>query len=251
MPSAFDFAVAASAALAAGFVNAIAGGGTLISFPALMLLGLPPVTANVTNTVALCPGYLGGAWAQRRDIVQQAEELPAVAIASALGGLVGSILLVLSPDQLFQNLVPYLILVACALLGFQEAIKRRIVAHRTHANAGAHRLGLWLTIFVAAVYGGYFGAGLGVMLLAVLGAVLHGELQHLNGLKQALSLIINSIAALYFVSSGLVAWEFAAVMAVASLVGGNLGGRLAGRMRPDVLRAVVISAGVAIAFKYF
>ncbi len=244
-------AIAAGAALAAGFVNAVAGGGTLISFPALLFVGLPPVTANVTNTVALCPGYLGGAWAQRRDIAHQAEELPGVAIASGLGGLCGSILLVLSSDKLFQDLIPYLILLACGLLFFQDAIKRRILAHRTEANAGAHRVGLWVTIFVAAIYGGYFGAGLGVMLLAVLGAVLHGELQRLNGLKQALSLIINSIAALYFVTSGLVAWQFAFVMAGASLVGGNLGGRLAGRMRPEVLRIVVVAAGLAVAFQYF
>ena len=239
---------AGGAGLAAGLINALAGGGTLVSFPVLVALGVPAVRANVTNTVALCPGYLGGAYAQRRDLAENAQRLRSLLVVAATGGLTGSVLLVLSPERLFRNLVPYLILGACALFAAQPRLKR---ISRRHPDAPPNRLLLGTSVFACAVYGGYFGAGLGIMLLAVLGLALPDPLPRTNALKQALSLVINVLAAAFFVFSGKVEWQFVAVMAVGSLIGGNLGGRLVGRLKPVVLRTVVIGFGVAAAVKFF
>jgi hypothetical protein len=241
---------AGGAGLAAGLINAVAGGGTLVSFPVLVALGVPSVRANVTNTVALCPGYLGGSWAQRSVLGEQVSRLKALAFVAGLGGLTGSILLVLSPEKLFRNLVPYLIFAACALLAAQPLLKR--LFNRQHESAGrGARLALPIAIFLCAVYGGYFGAGLGIMLLAVLGIALDDPLPKSNALKQALSLIINTLAAAFFVFSGKVEWQYAAVMAVTSFIGGNLGGRLVGKLKPSVMRVIVIGFGLAAGIKFF
>jgi len=238
---------AGGAALAAGLINAVAGGGTLVSFPTLVALGMPAVHANITNTVSLCPGYLGGAYAQRKDLAENADRLRSLAVIAAVGGLAGSLLLVLSPERLFRNLVPYLILGACALFALQPWLKT--LRHRE--DVPPNRIVLGGSIFLCAVYGGYFGAGLGIMLLAALGVALPDPLKRLNALKQALSLIINILAALFFVFSGKVEWQFVPIMAVGSLIGGNLGGRLVGKLKPIVLRVLVIGFGLAAAVKFF
>lgn len=238
---------AGGAALAAGIINAVAGGGTLVSFPTLVAIGVPSVHANITNTVSLCPGYLGGAYAQRKDLAENADRLRSLALVAAIGGLTGSLLLVLSPEKLFRNLVPYLILGACAIFAAQPWLKT--LRHRE--DLPPNRLALGAAIFGCAVYGGYFGAGLGIMLLATLGLALPDPLKRLNALKQALSLVINILAALFFVFSGKVEWQFVPVMAVASLIGGNVGGRLVGKLKPIVLRVLVIGFGVAAAVKFF
>ena len=239
---------AGAAGLAAGLINAVAGGGTLVSFPVLVALGVPAVRANVTNTVSLCPGYLGGAYAQRADLAENAQRLKSLLLVAASGGLTGSILLVLSPEKLFRSLVPYLILGACALFAAQPRLKT--LRHRAE-DAPPNKVLLSLSVFVCALYGGYFGAGLGIMLLAVLGLALSDPLPRLNALKQALSLVINVLAALFFAFSGKVEWQFVAAMAVGSLIGGNLGGRLVGRLKPIVLRYLVIAFGIAAAVKFF
>lgn len=250
--SAADHGLAALAALGAGVVNALAGGGTLITFPALVALGVPAVRANVTNTVALCPGYFGGAHAQRADLVDQQARLRTLAVAAGLGGLTGSILLVSSSEKLFRGIVPFLVLGACALLALQDFIKRRLpkrtVEHHENARPPAPTV---IALFGASVYGGYFGAGLGIILLAVLGILVDDTLKRVNALKQAISLVTNVVAALFFVTSGKVVWSLALVMAPASLLGGALGGRLVGRINPLVLRAIVIASGIAIAIKLF
>ena len=248
-----DAALAAVAGLCAGLINAVAGGGTLVSFPALVGLGVPAVAANVTNTVALVPGYLGGAVAQRRDLVTYASRLKALTIAAAIGGLLGSILLVNTSDEVFRDLVPFLILAACALLGFQERIRRWYTQHRPRTGDASTRrpVALVTSVFVGAVYGGYFGAGLGIMLLAVLGLALDDPLPRINSLKTTLSLVINVLAACFFVFSGKVEWGFAAVMAVSSLGGGVVGGRIAGRLDAPILRAVVVAFGVIVAIRFF
>lgn len=263
-----DVLLVALSGFAAGLINAIAGGGTLVSFPALVAVGLPAVSANVTNTIALVPGYLGAAYAQRRDLLSYVSRLRALLIIAALGGLVGSVLLVNSSDELFSDLVPVLILLACALLGLQNRIRNLIVKRRmqrvddaattdTADAAGSttptrHTAGLALLLIVgaAAVYGGYFGAGLGIMLLAALGIALDDPLPQINSLKSTLSLAINLVAALFFAFSDHVVWDFAAVMAVASVAGGIAGGRIAGKLKPEWLRAVVIAFGIiaAVAF---
>lgn len=238
---------AGGAAIAAGLINAVAGGGTLVSFPTLVALGVPSVHANITNTVSLCPGYLGGAYAQRKDLADNAERLRTLSVVAAVGGLSGSLLLVLSPEKLFRSLVPYLILGACALFALQPWLKTL----RRSEDLPPNRIALGSAIFACSVYGGYFGAGLGIMLLAALGLALPGTLKELNALKQALSLVINILAALFFVFSGKVEWQFVPIMAVGSLVGGNLGGRLVGKLQPIVLRVIVIAFGIAAAVKFF
>ncbi|WP_420452895.1 sulfite exporter TauE/SafE family protein [Ilumatobacter sp.] len=247
-------ALAALAGVAAGLINAIAGGGTLVSFPALVALGVPAVASNVTNTVALVPGYLGGAVAQRRDLLTYAGRLRGLVVAAGVGGLIGSILLVSTSDEVFRDLVPFLILLACGLLGFQERIKAWYVRHRPAPDGGPeptrHPVALTAAVFAGAVYGGYFGAGLGIMLLAVLGLALDDPLGRINSLKTTLSLLINVLAACFFVFSGKVEWDFAAVMAVSSLLGGMAGGRVAGRLDPRILRAVVVAFGVIVAIRF-
>lgn len=249
--SALDLVLVALAGVAGGAVNAIAGGGTLITFPALVAVGLPAVSANVTNTVALSPGYLGGTYAQRKDLHGQGRGLRLLGSVSVVGGLVGGVLLLVTGDELFRDLVPFLILGASLLLAVQERI-RALVVRRLAERAGADPSGLWSAApaFAASVYGGYFGAGLGVILLAVLGLVLEDSLTRINALKQALSFCVNVTAAVYFLFSGRVAWSAALVMAVGAVLGGSLGGRLAGRMRAELLRRVVVAIGLAIGVLY-
>jgi len=241
---------AGAAAFVAGGINAVAGGGTLVSFPMLVALGVPSVSANITNTVSLCPGYLGGAYAQRNELAKHAARLRSLFVVAAVGGLTGSILLVLSPEKLFRSIVPYLILAACALLAAQPAIKN-VINKRHDGPHEPHKVVLAVSVFACSVYGGYFGAGLGIMLLAVLGIALDDPLPSINSLKGALALIINVLAASFFVFSGKVYWHFAAVMAVTSLAGGHVGGKLVGKMNPTVMRVVVIAFGLAAAIKFF
>ncbi len=247
----WELVIAGGAGFAAGGVNALAGGGTLISFPVLLALGLPPVSANVTNTVALSPGYLGGALAQRRAIAEQSSRVRRLAVAAGVGGLVGSVLLLITSDSAFRLLIPALLFVATALLALQDRL--RAVFRRTDGPAEpAHLDPRWLAapILLVSVYGGYFGAGLGIMLLAVLGVVLHEPLPRLNALKQVLALVINATAAALFLFSGRVYWVVALVMAITSLVGGSVGGRIAGSVKPEWLRAIVVVIGFAVAIGY-
>jgi len=234
-------------------INAVAGGGTLVSFPVLVALGVPAVDANVTNTVALVPGYLGGAFTQRSDLATYATRLKWLMVAAAAGGLAGSILLVNTSDEVFRRLVPFLILTACALLGFQDQIKAWYSRYgeRELADSQKHPLALSISVFIGAIYGGYFGAGLGIMLLAILGLALDDPLPRINSLKTSLSLVINVLAASFFVFSGRVHWSFAAIMALASLIGGATGGKIAGRLNPRVMRKVVVTFGVIVAVRFF
>ncbi|MEY2402113.1 MAG: uncharacterized protein QOJ08_2224, partial [Ilumatobacteraceae bacterium] len=228
-----DHLIAAGAAACAGAVNAIAGGGTLISFPTLVALGAGRVSANVTNTVALCPGYFGGAVAQRSQLPGQRSRLVRLSIAAALGGLTGSVLLLATGEAVFTKLVPWLILLACGLLGGQNYIRKWLgIGTRPHGAPSAIAVG---ATFVVSIYGGYFGAGLGIALLAVLGLVIDESLPRLNALKQVLALVINVVAACFFAGSGEVIWTLAAVMAPASLVGGLAGGKLVTRFKPTML----------------
>jgi hypothetical protein len=248
-----DLLLIAAAAVAAGMVNAIAGGGTLISFPALMAVGVPAVSANVTNTVALVPGYLGATFAQAKDLKGQERRLRLLVPTAVLGGLAGGLLLLNTSEKLFSALVPWLILLACGLLASQERVRRWVVTRsgqRDGSAGGQESAWVILPVFAAAVYGGYFGAGLSVIILAVLALVFDDTLTRLNGLKQALAFSTNVAAAAFFVFSGRVVWEAAAVMAVGALIGGALGGRLASRIQPTTLRRVVVSIGVVIALIY-
>jgi hypothetical protein len=248
----FDFVLIALAAVAAGAVNALAGGGTHITFPTLVAVGVPAVAANVTNTVALLPGYFGATLAQRNDLAGQEHRLGWAIPAGVVGGLIGGILLLRTGERLFRDLVPYLILLASGLLALQEPLRKwvaRRTAGREHAGT-AHERWAALPVGIAAIYGGYFGAGLSVIILAVLAVVLDDNLTRLNALKQAVAFATNTAAAIFFLFSGQVVWAAAAVMAVGALVGGILGGKLAGRIKPSTLRYVVIAIGVTVAVLY-
>ncbi len=246
-----DFILIALAAVAAGFINAIAGGGTLISFPALLAVGVAPVAANVTNTVALVPGYLGATFAQLNDLAGQGRRLRLLIPAAALGGLAGGFLLLNTSEKLFSVLVPYLILLAAGLLASQDIVRKWVV-RRIEASGGSPASETWaiVPVFLAAIYGGYFGAGLSVIVLAVLGLVIDDTLTRLNGLKQIIAFSVNIAAALFFVFSGQVVWAAAVVMAVGAVVGGVLGGKLARFIKPQVLRAVVVTIAVIVAVIY-
>jgi hypothetical protein len=249
--SALDHVAVALAAVLGGAVNAIAGGGTLITFPTLVALGVPAVSANVTNTVALTPGYLGGTTAQRGDLRGQASRLKMLLPAGVVGGVLGGLLLILTSEQVFRDLVPYLILAACVLLAFQDRLRDRIL-RRMSSRADEDPKEAWSLgpAFAASIYGGYFGAGLGVVLLGVLGLVIDDTLTRLNALKQAISFSVNVSAAVFFLFSGKVYWTAAAVMVVGAILGGSIGGRLAGRMRAEVLRRVVVAIGLVVAIVY-
>ncbi len=251
MLSGVEYLLVGLAAMAAGAVNAIAGGGTLITFPMLTAVGIPPVAANVTNTVALSPGYLGAMAAQAADLRGQGKRLVWLLPLSVVGGLIGGVLLLNTEDRLFRALVPFLILLAAGLLAAQPRLRAWLT--RRQAQGGAPPSERWaaLPVGLAAVYGGYFGAGLSVIVLAVLGLALDDSLTRLNALKQAVSFSVNLAAALFFLFSGQVVWGAALVMAVGALLGGALGGRLAGRIRPDTLRTIVVVIGVGVALIYF
>jgi uncharacterized membrane protein YfcA len=245
------YLLAGLAAIAAGLINALAGGGTLITFPVLMAVGLPAVSANVTNTVALCPGYLGGTLAQAKDLIDQKRRLWILIPAGALGGLIGGILLLQTGEKLFTQLVPFLILLASALLAVQNPVRAWLTRRQDQANSKALSEG-WaiFPVFLAAIYGGYFGAGLSVIVLAVLGLVLNDSLTRLNALKQGIAFATNVAAALLFVFSGKVVWGVAVVMAVGALLGGAIGGKLASKIRPVTLRWVVVSIGFMVGIIY-
>jgi hypothetical protein len=249
--SGLDYVLIALAALAAGLVNAIAGGGTLISFPALVAVGVPPVAANITNTVALTPGYLGATFAQFKDLTGQGRRLRMLVPAAVLGGLTGGILLLQTDEKVFRELIPYLILLAAGLLAIQDPIRSYVKRRTATSHHGAtHEWWTVFPVFLAAIYGGYFGAGLSVIILAVLGLVLDDNLTRLNALKQALAFAVNVTAALFFLFSGQVVWAAALVMAGAAVLGGVLGGRVASRIRPQTLRAVVVTLAVVVAIIY-
>jgi len=313
-----DALLTAGAGLLAGAVNAIAGGGTLIAFPALLAAGLPAVTANITSSTGLVTGYAGGALGYRRELSGQLARLRALAPAAVIGGVVGAVILLVTPKNSFKTAVPFLVLVSCALLASQSRLSRAVARRRaaraaaieappsgpagpgtsvaygtptasgTSASAGpqvptpagapvtaapgpvlvsagppaadavtpagaavaGERPVTWPTrigVFLAGAYGSYFGAGLGVLLLAVLGILLVDDLQRTNALKTLLSFIVNAVGVIVFLASAQVAWAYAGILVVASAAGGLLGARVA-RLLPAIwLRRGVITLGVAVA----
>lgn len=241
-------ALIALAALAGGAVNAIAGGGSLITFPVLLAAGLPAVTASMTNTVAMCPGYLGATFAQRAQLEGQGGRAWRLLPLSIAGSLAGSYILLQTTERAFQTLVPFLLVFAALLLALQGRL-RKLLAGRAHAK---HSVAFAVVpIGAAAVYGAYFGAGMGVMILAVLAVVIDDTLVRANALKQLLSLVINVCAAIVFVVVGTIDWTVALAIAIGSLVGGVIGGQLVSRIPEAVLRWTVIAVALIVASIYF
>ena len=239
-----------AAAFFAGAINSVAGGGTLLTFPALIWLGLDPKVANATSTVALWPGLVGGLWGFRRELEKTRSLLWPLGLTSVAGGALGGLLLIWTPPATFARLVPFLILFATVLFMLQEPISRRLKFGEPAAAAGDSRRGWWagaiLFQFASAIYGGYFGAGNGILMLAAMGLLGISDIHSANGLKNFLGLALNIAAIVAFIISGLVVWPHALLMATAAIAGGYFGARTARRLGRTFVRRVVIGVGFLI-----
>jgi uncharacterized membrane protein YfcA len=238
-----DAALLAAAGVTTGAINAVAGGGSLISFPALLATGLSPLSANVSNLIATLPGYLSASATSRAELAGQGPRVRVLALAAAVGAAAGTTLLLVGPADTFSSLAPWLVLLACALLAVQPLVSRW-VARVQHRSAPAR---LVVTVGVGSIYGGYFGAGLGIVLLAALGLTLQEPLQRLNAIKQVLSLTVAVVSAVAVALFGPVAWLSALVVGAGTLVGGRVGVGVARRLPDPVLRGAVITLGVTVA----
>ena len=234
-----------AAGAAAGTVNVIVGSGSLITFPTLLALGYPPVLANVSNTVGLVPGSASGVVAYRRELEGQGARLLRLGVASLCGGLIGGILLLSLPHQVFKEVVPALIAMAAVLMAVQPRVSRRLAARSGPTHNGGPAL--YLLVLLAGIYGGYFGAAQGVILIALLATFLDDDLQRLNGTKNALAMVVNGVAGLFFILTTHIDWAVVALIAVGSTAGGQLGGTVGRRLPAPVLRWTVVGVGLVVA----
>jgi uncharacterized protein len=243
-----DALIIMAAGLAAGTMNTIVGAGSLITFPTLLALGYAPVTANVSNTVGIVFGSVSGTVGYRRELRGQRHRVLVLGSASFMGGIVGGVLLLTLPSAVFRDVVPILILVACGLVIVQPRLSRWVASRRTKPveHGGAV---LYVGIFVTGIYGGYFGAAQGVILLALLGIFIADDLQRLNGVKNVLATIANGVAAVLFIFAAHVVWEVAALIAIGSVIGGQLGAHFGRRLPAPVLRVVIVVVGVIAAVR--
>jgi uncharacterized protein len=247
----WQFSLILLAAFAAGMVNSVAGGGTLLWFPTLVWAGRDPLLANATNTIALWPGSLGGLYGYRREVAGSGRFAAVLLGPSILGGILGAVLLLRTPSSTFAVLVPWLILLATLLLAFQEPVSRLV------ARLGAdHRSpGFWAGAaafqFLVGVYGGYFGAGIGILMLAALGLLGLTDIHQMNGLKNFLAFSINATAAVYFAASGAVLWSDGLPMAASAICGGIAGAAIARRVGRQAVRRVVVAIGLLMAISLF
>lgn len=244
----FEIFVIVTAGVLAGIINSIAGGGSLISFPTLLWLGRDPIMANATNTIAIWPGSLAGVFGFRRELKTVRGWLLLLVFPSIAGGLAGAALLLNTPGAVFEKLVPILIFGATVLLAGQELITRKLgVIARAHEHpTTGWVLFVFLFQFLVSIYGGYFGAGMGILMLAALGLIGMTDMHQMNGLKNLLALFINGVAAVYFAISGAVNWRDALLMAAGAITGGYIGARLARRMGRTFVRRVVVAIGVVM-----
>lgn len=230
------------AGMAAGTINAIVGSGTLITFPVLLAVGYSPVVANVSNTVGLAPGSISGAVGYRAELVGQGKRLKVLGLASLMGGITGGVLLLTLPEAAFQSIVPVLIALSCVLVVIQPWLTKRLaMAERRRQHGG---VALFVGVYLAGVYGGYFGAAQGVLLIALLGLFLDEHLQRVNAAKNVLAGIVNGVAAVLFILVSHVAWQAALLIAIGSVIGGQIGAKVGRRTRPNVLRGLVVLVGI-------
>ncbi|WP_349899428.1 sulfite exporter TauE/SafE family protein [Parafrigoribacterium soli] len=244
-------ALVAVAGLLAGAVNTLAGGGTLLVYPALLACGLPPVSANITSLIGLTPGYIGGAFAYRKEILEERRRLPVLIIATVLGAAAGAIILLTTPSAVFQLVIPYLVLFSSLLLLAQPWLQRRLAPAATPDVGRATSPLPAGGVFLGSVYGSYFSAGVGVLLLAFLGATIRENFQRINGLKNVLSLVIILTGVAVYAFSSQVNWWWVLVLLPSSAVGGVVGGWLARRLNADILRYIVCALGLALAVALF
>jgi uncharacterized protein len=238
----------AGAGVAAGAINVVVGSGTLITFPTLLAVGYSPLVANVTNTVGLVPGSLSGIHAYRRELSGQGRRAAFLGIFSSIGAVIGALLLLWLPETSFRRVVPYLILLACVLMAVQPRLTKWLRPTGPPTRRFGHRGQiLYVVVFATGVYGGYFGAAQGVILIAVLAIFISETLQRLNAVKNVLAMLANLVAGIIFAVSGHVSWEAAAILAVGAIVGGQVGGVFGRRLPPLALRIAVVVTGVAVA----
>ncbi len=231
------------AGMAAGTINTVVGSGTLVSFPVLLSVGYSPVVANVSNSLGLVPGSVTGAIGYRRELRGQGRRIALLAPASLTGAIVGAVALVTLPAAAFKAIVPVFIAIALVLIVVQPRMARWLAARRPDGHR-PHAVGMWCAVFVSGVYGGYFGAAQGILLIAILGLVLTEDLQRINGLKNLLAGLVNLVAGVLFIFIADVAWAPVALLAAGSIAGGLLGARYGRRLPPDALRAVIVVVGV-------
>ncbi|MCK2214593.1 sulfite exporter TauE/SafE family protein [Actinomadura sp. ATCC 31491] len=240
----WELVAVCAAGVVAGAINAVVGSGSLITFPTLVAMGVDPVTANVSNTIGLVPGSFTGAYGYRAELSGQRERLLRLGLASALGALIGGVLLLFLDPDVFQIVVVVLIALACVLVVVQPRLNRWLADRREHASPHGG-LALWLGVLAAGVYGGYFGAAQGVLLIGLLGSFLDEHLQRVNAAKNVLALIVNGVAAVLFVLVADVDWQAVAGVALGAIAGGFLGARMGRRIPAPVLRGVIVTVGVA------
>ena len=231
------------AGIAAGTVNTVVGSGTLITFPALLAFGYPPVTANVSNTVGLVPGSVTGAVGYRRELRGQRTRAIPLAVSSTLGGVLGAVLLLTLPASAFKRIVPVFIGIALVLIVLQPYLSRRLGSRRRGVGQTAGPAAA-VGVFMSGIYGGYFGAAQGILLLAIMGLTVDDELQRINALKVVLAGLVNLVAGIVFVFAAHVAWGAAGLIAGGSILGGSVGARHGRRLPPGALRAVIVVVGV-------
>jgi uncharacterized membrane protein YfcA len=235
------------AGIGAGTINTIVGSGTLITFPTLLAVGYPPVLANVSNTVGLVPGSISGAVGYRRELAGQQSRLIRLGAASLLGGITGALLLLQLPASAFKAIVPVLIAIGCILVVIQPWVTSHV---HPRESAPAHgSLAVWVLVFLAGVYGGYFGAAQGVLLIAIMGIGMTETMQRINAAKNVLAGLVNGVAAVVFISISDVAWGAAALIAVGSVVGGQVGATIGRRLPSPVFRGVVALVGLVAILK--
>ena len=242
------------AAFVAGMMNSVAGGGTLVTFPTLVWIGIDPISANITSTVALWPGSLGAMYGFRRELGDSRNFMLLLGAPSVVGGLIGARLLLLTPSPLFASIVPYLILFATILFAAGEPLVKKMrwlgageLEGAGKPNSRAWWAGAIVFQFFVAIYGGYFGAGIGILMLAALGLLGLTDIHQMNGLKNFFAVCINIIAGAYFIASGRVEWNYALVMIVGAIVGGYGGAGLARKLGRTFVRRAVIVVGLAMA----
>jgi uncharacterized protein len=234
----------ALAGTAAGTINTVVGSGTLVTFPVLLAFGYAPVTANVSNTIGLVPGSVSGSIGYRRELAGQARMALRLGLMSVLGGVTGAVLLLLLPASAFKDVAPVFIALAVVLTVLQPRLNRRLAGHVATRSRRVVAL-TPLAVYITGVYGGYFGAGQGILLLAIFGVMLPQSLQRSNALKNVLAGTVNGVAGVYFVFAAHVEWAPAAIIAVTSIVGAQIGARYGRRLHPNALRALIVVVGVA------
>jgi uncharacterized membrane protein YfcA len=240
------------AAMIAGVINSVAGGGSLISFPALIAFNVPSVPANATNTAALWPGTLSSAYAYSRDTKLYRDLVVPLIIPSALGGLLGAFVLVITPPEWFDRIVPFLVLFATLLFAFRDQFNRlfKLGGSEERVSALGRVWGFLFQLFVA-TYGGYFGAGIGILMLGSLSVMGLRDIHRMNGLKTILGTMINVIAFIFFALKGLVVWHLALWMTIGAIIGGYVGARTAKRVDQRYIRAFVIAVGLFVSVWLF